>query len=146
MKFFLTLLLAGFMSSQSTWLTNMQQAKSEAVQNHKYILLNFSGSDWCLPCIRMHKEIFNSASFEKYADKNLVLVNADFPRLHKNQLTKEQNSENEALAEEYNHEGKFPLTVLLDAKGNVVKSWDGFPNESTDKFIEEINKVVHGSN
>jgi thioredoxin-related protein len=145
MKFLLTLLFVSFLSPEAAWLTNMQQAKTEAAQNHKFILLNFSGSDWCLPCIRMHKEIFSSAAFEQYADKNLVLVNADFPRLHKNQLTREQTSQNEMLAEQYNHDGKFPLTVLLDEKGNVLKSWEGFPNESSEQFTEEINSVVHAT-
>src|ERR671912_83719 len=36
----------------ATWFTNLEKAKSEASQSNKAILLNFSGSDWCAPCIR----------------------------------------------------------------------------------------------
>src|SRR5437763_15923843 len=105
-----TLMLCAFTS----WHNNLDEAKQLATQSHKYILLNFSGSDWCGPCIRMHKEIFDSEAFQQYASANLVLVNADFPRLRKNQLAKEQTTQNEALAEQYDHEGKFPYTALLN--------------------------------
>jgi len=70
------------------WETDLESAKHKAQDEHKFILLNFSGSDWCGPCIRMHQEIFENDDFKKYADNNLVLLNADFPRLKKNQLPK----------------------------------------------------------
>jgi hypothetical protein len=50
----------------------------------------------------------------------------DFPRQKKNQLSKEQVKLNEALAERYNKDGKFPFTVLVNEKGVVLKTWDGF--------------------
>src|SRR5215218_2370430 len=114
MKFLLTLLLTSLLSAPLPWLSNIEQAKTEAIRSHKYILLNFSGSDWCGPCIRMHKEIFESEVFGKYAEQNLVLVNADFPQLRKHQLSKEQTKQNEVLADKYNPGGKFPFTVILD--------------------------------
>ncbi|MGN6165052.1 MAG: thioredoxin family protein [Flavisolibacter sp.] len=144
MKFLLTFLLSSTLTTPSLWLSNMQQAKTEAAQSHKYILLNFSGSDWCGPCIRMHKEIFDSEIFEKYASENLVLVNADFPRLKKNQLSKEQTNQNESLADQYNKDGKFPFTILLDTQGKVLKSWEGYPaNETPAQFVDDVNSVVH---
>jgi hypothetical protein len=76
-----------------------------------------------------------------YAQKNLVLVNADFPRLRKNQLSKEQQKLNNALADQYNPQGHFPFTVLVDSKGKVEKTWDGYPNETPDKFLSDINNV-----
>jgi len=143
MKFLLTLLLTSLLSAPLPWLSNIEQAKTEASQSHKYIFLNFSGSDWCGPCIRMHKEIFDSEAFEKYAAQNLVLVNADFPRLKKNQLSKEQIKQNEFLADQYNAGGKFPFTVILDANGKVLKSWEGYPNVAPKKFVDDVNSVVH---
>src|SRR5438067_13787459 len=81
------------------WLTDFTKAKLEAKESNKNILLNFSGSDWCTPCIRMHKTIFESSSFTAFADKELVLVNADFPRLSKHALSKEQQKQNDDLEE-----------------------------------------------
>ena len=121
MKLWMLLILLGI---RPAWLTDLDEAKEIAVKEEKLILLNFSGSDWCAPCIRQRKEIFGSADFADYAEKHLVLVNADFPRLKKNQLSSEQKAKNELLAERYNSKGIFPFTVLLNAKGEVIRSWD----------------------
>ena len=123
------------------WLGDFKEAQAQATQQHKLILINFSGSDWCGPCIRLRKEILESAAFERYATDNLILVRADFPRQKKNQLSKEQVKLNEALADKYNAEGKFPYTLLVDEHGKVLNRWDGFPNENTDQFIADINKA-----
>ncbi|MDF2433994.1 MAG: hypothetical protein JWP44_3625 [Mucilaginibacter sp.] len=128
-------------STAVTWLGNFDTAKTEAAQQHKLILINFSGSDWCGPCIRLRKEILESAAFENYAADHLVLVRADFPRQKKNQLSKDQTKMNEALADKYNADGKFPYTVLVDEKGRVLYKWDGFPNETPDEFISQINSA-----
>ncbi len=124
-----------------SWMGNFTEAQKQAKATHNQILINFSGSDWCGPCIRLRKEILESESFEQYAAANLLLVRADFPRQKKNQLPKEQIKLNEALAEVYNKDGKFPFTVLVDENGKVLKSWDGFPGESPQEFVSEIDKL-----
>lgn len=124
-----------------TWLGDFNTAKTEAAEKHKLILINFSGSDWCGPCIRLRKEILESSTFENYAADHLILVRADFPRQKKNQLSKEQIKLNEALADKYNAEGKFPFTLLVDETGKVIKTWDGFPNETPDQFVADISAV-----
>jgi thioredoxin-related protein len=146
MKFLFSFLISSLIGAGSpVWFTDFNKAKTEAVTENKYILVNFSGSDWCGPCIRLHKEIFESEAFTNFAQNNLVLVNADFPRLKKNQLSKEQQKLNEALADQYDPQGHFPYTVLIDAQGKVVKSWDGYPNETPDKFLSDINAVKGAS-
>ena len=143
MKFLLTFLISSLLTSNSpVWFSDFNKAKNEAATSGKKILINFSGSDWCGPCIRLHKEIFESDAFINYAQKNLVLVNVDFPRLRKNQLPKEQQKINDALAEQFDPQGHFPYTVLIDAKGKVLKTWDGFPNESPNKFLADINSMT----
>jgi len=127
----------------SVWHLNLDEAKQIAQKEHKFILLNFSGSDWCGPCIKLRKEIFESSTFQKMADRNLVLVNADFPRMKKNQLSSKQEQLNNAMADRYNAKGRFPYTVLMDAEGHFVKEWDGFPNESPDQFSNSIEDIIH---
>lgn len=124
------------------WHLNLDEAKQLAKKEHRHILLNFSGSDWCGPCIRMHKEIFESDVFKKMSDKDLVLLNADFPRTKKNQLSPKQQELNNAIADKYNSKGSFPLTVLLDENGKVLKEWDGFPKEKLDEFVDEIKSAI----
>ena len=141
----LTIILAASFFSTVTWLGDFNEATSEAAKTHKLILINFSGSDWCGPCIRERKEILENSAFTDYAADHLVLVRADFPRQKKNQLSKEQTQRNEALADKYNPDGKFPYTLLVDEKGKVLKEWDGFPNEAPDQFVAEINNTVNAN-
>ena len=145
MRILIIVLFSTFMSSV-TWLGDYNQATSEAAQTHKLILINFSGSDWCGPCIRERKEILETATFESFASDHLILVRADFPRQKKNQLSKEQIRKNEALADKFNSQGKFPYTLLVDENGKVLKEWDGFPNESPEKFVEQLSPFIHAGN
>ena len=125
------------------WTTDFTNAKTEASAKSKYILLNFSGSDWCGPCMKLKKEVLDSEEFLKFAEDKLVLVRADFPRKKKNQLSPEQTKQNEALAEKYNNEGKFPLTILVNADGKVLKSWDGYAlSMSIANLKTEIERLV----
>lgn len=117
------------------WETDFEKAKEKAAKEHKFVLLNFSGSDWCIPCINLKRTIFENTSFQNFADSNLVLINADFPRLKKNQLAKDQQKNNEKLADKYNPDGIFPYTLLLNAEGKVLKSWEGLPDFTAGQFI-----------
>ncbi|HVW97232.1 MAG TPA: thioredoxin family protein [Mucilaginibacter sp.] len=134
------------MFSGLTWSGDFNAAEKQAVTEHKLILINFSGSDWCGPCIRLRKEILESSTFEGYAKDKLVLVRADFPRQKKNQLDAAQVKRNEALADKYNPDGKFPFTLLVDEHGKILKEWDGFPNESSEDFVDQIKPFVSAGN
>jgi thioredoxin-related protein len=124
------------------WQTDFDKAKESAQSEHKLILLNFSGSDWCGPCIRMHKDIFEDSKFTGYANDHLVLVNADFPRLKKHELSRDQQAKNDQLADKYDKEGVFPLTVLLTADGKVLKEWKGLPPVSSEEFTSQVKAVI----
>lgn len=143
MKSMLAIFLILFFSGSAEWLTNMDEAKKIAQENKRLILLNFSGSDWCAPCIKMKKEVFSQDVFIQYADEHLVLVKADFPRLKKNQLEAAQVKHNEALAERYNPTGKFPYTLLLDAQGKLIKDWDGYKTMAPEDFVKELSQAAH---
>lgn len=136
MKFLACLLTIAFLPL--TWETDFSAAQKIAKEQHKFILLNFSGSDWCAPCVATRKDYFESEAFANLANDNLVLLNADFPRKKKNQLSEEQTKKNEALAEKYNKEGSFPLTLLLDTNGNVIKSWKGKPEATVNGWVTEV--------
>src|SRR4051812_20533425 len=102
MKLLICIFIFCLTGSSVEWLLDFNKARQEAAKTQKLILLNFSGSDWCGPCIRPKKDILNSDAFNQYAADHLVLVNADFPRMKKNLLNAELTKQNEALAEKYN--------------------------------------------
>ena len=130
--------------SFTQWQPNFESAKKIAKEKHELILLNFSGSDWCGPCMRLRKEILDNDAFLKLTDTSIVMVNADFPRNRKNQLDAQTRKQNDALADKYNPEGKFPFTLLLTSDGKVVKTWDALPNESAEEFTNEVKNYCSG--
>ena len=142
MKLFFAFFVLPLLINGNIWVNNLEQAEQKARTEHKLILLNFSGSDWCGPCIRMHKEILESEDFLKYTNDHLILVNADFPRMKKNQLPKDQQKTNDLLAEKYNSEGSFPCTLLLDSNGKVIYTWKGFYKGSAESFTYEVKQFV----
>jgi thioredoxin-related protein len=141
----LLLLLPAFMLSSPNWHNDLNEAERIAKKEHKYILLNFSGSDWCGPCIRMRSEFFDSEVFKKMAESLLVTVDVDFPRMKKNQLPELQQKLNDEMADKYNPNGKFPYTLLLNADGKVLWTWEGLPSESPDNFTMDIRNAIYSN-
>jgi thioredoxin-related protein len=141
MRFIILFLVAAVATSFAQWQPDFPTAQKIAKEEGKLILLNFSGSDWCGPCIRLRKEVLDSETFGKMADSSLVLFNADFPRNKKNQLPKEVQRRNDALADQYNPLGKFPFTLLLTAEGKVIRSWEGYPQNNSELFIEQVKLI-----
>jgi thioredoxin-related protein len=141
----LLLLVPVFMFSSNEWHNNLDEAKKIAQKDHKCILLNFSGSDWCGPCMRMKKEIFEADVFTQMADTELILVNADFPRNRKNQPSATQQKMNDEIADKYNNQGKFPFTLLLDPQGRVIKTWEGLPAESPEDFTIDVRNGIYSN-
>jgi len=125
----------------------METAKKEAAEKNELIVLNFSGSDWCIPCIKLHKNIIEKEDFKKLQEDHIIVyLNADFPRNKKNQLSAEMNKENAKLADQYNPKGIFPYTLLLNKDGKVLKTWEGLPAENALAFSNEIRDVQQKQN
>lgn len=128
-------------AAELTWLTDMSQALSTAKAEKKLVLINFTGSDWCGFCKRLEAEVFKSAEFAAYAQKHLVLVEADFPRAKAQ--SPELKRANEALKKKYAEpfEG-YPTIVLVDADGKALGAEVGYPPGSgPKKFIAKLEKL-----
>ncbi len=130
-------LFAGFAQAEVNWLTDYDTAKTKAKSDHKFVLLDFTGSDWCGWCKRLKAEVFSKPQFQEYAAKNLVLVELDFPR------TKEQSDavkrQNMKLASEYQIEG-FPTLIVLNSEGKKVGEL-GYMEGGPDAFIALLEKI-----
>jgi thioredoxin-related protein len=135
---FVLFLLTTSLGYSQKWNTNFEDVKIKAEKENKNILLVFSGSDWCGPCIKLDKTVWKSIEFQAEADKNWIIYKADFPKKKANQLSAEMIESNNKLAEKYNKNGSFPLVVLLDKKGKVI-GMTGFKNVSAPDYI----KLIH---
>ena len=137
MKKFLSvsiLLLLATISMAQNWEKNFEIAKERSAKEGKNIVLCFSGSDWCIPCIKLEKTIWESMEFANYSQSHFVLLRADFPKKKANALPKEQQDQNDKLAESYNKQGMFPLVVLLNKSGKVLGT-TSYKNISPTEYI-----------
>ncbi len=135
--FTLGLLFSVNLNAQN-WETNFDKAKERASTEGKNIVLVFSGSDWCIPCMKLEKEIWNSDEFIKDSNEHFVLFRADFPKRKANKLSEEQQEQNGHLAEIYNKKGLFPLVAVLDKNGEVLGT-TAYKNISPKEYIELLH-------
>ncbi len=120
------------------WKATFEDAKNQALAENKNIVLVFSGSDWCAPCIKLDKTVWQSQEFKKESETNWVIYKADFPKKKANQLHSTLAETNKKLAEKYNQSGNFPLVVLLDKSGNVL-GMEGYKNLSAADYIQLLH-------
>ena len=126
---------------ESGWLNDYKRAQQEAKTNNKFLLLDFTGSDWCGWCKKLDKDILSQSQFKDYARENLVLLEVDFPR------AKPQNAEvrkqNQELAQQYQVEG-FPTIVVLNGDGQKLWQYDGYFPDGPAAFIAQLEKLRKG--
>jgi protein disulfide-isomerase len=124
-------------AAAADWQTDYAKALQLAKAQNKRVLLDFTGSDWCPPCIALRKRVFSSAEFGAYAQKNLILVELDFPR--QKQQSAQLKSQNEKLSSQYGIDEKgFPTVVLVDPSGKVLREFTGYDGEGVAEMIAWI--------
>jgi protein disulfide-isomerase len=135
--FFNAVLLLGSPASEG-WQTDYSAALAQAGKEHKLVLLDFTGSDWCVWCMKLSKDIFSQPEFGEFAAKNLVLVELDFPS--RKPLPDEVKAQNSALAAKFGVEG-FPTLILVNAGGEEVARHVGYLPGGPDSLIKWVEKA-----
>lgn len=125
-------LLIAAAARAATWTEDYASALATARKEHKMLLLNFTGSDWCPWCKKFDAEIFGTKKFGDFAGDKLVLVTLDYPR--QRQLPKEVEVQNADLQKRYGVEG-YPTIIVLDAQEKVVFKQVGFLEGGPDAFL-----------
>lgn len=125
-------------AAEVTRMTDFAAAKKLAAENKRPILLVFSGSDWCIWCKRLDKEVFATEEFAEYAEKNIVFVYADFPR--RKQLSSELKKHNDELKKMYKISG-YPTVYLLNADGSVILK-TGYQRGGAKKYIKHLKSAI----
>ena len=127
--------------AESTWLNDYKKAQQEAKASNKFLLLDFTGSDWCGWCKRLEQEILSQSQFENYARENLILLEVDFPRAKPQ--SPELRKQNQELAQQYQIEG-FPTIVALNGDGQKLWQYDGYFPDGLAAFIAQLEKLRKG--
>jgi thioredoxin-related protein len=123
--------------AEANWLTDFAKARAEAKAGDKLLMLDFTGSDWCIWCRRLQAEVFSQPEFEGYAKKNLVLMKVDFPRAKP--LSAEVSRQNVTLAQQFGLQG-FPTIVILNGDGKQVGLL-GYVPGGPGAFVGELEKI-----
>ena len=125
-------------SDNLDWNANLEQAVALAKKENKAVLVNFTGSDWCIWCKRLNSEVFTQKEFEDYAKNNLVLVRLDFPRdIPQSNETKLYNN---TLAQKYGIQG-FPTILIMNSKGELVAK-TGYQPGGPAKYVDHIKSYL----
>ncbi len=122
-------------AAEPTWITDLARARERAAAEKKHVLINFTGSDWCGFCIKLHREVFSKPEFAGYARQHLVLVELDFPR------RKEQPEELKAANRKWRDHYKvtaFPTLVVLDPRGQEVGKMVGYGGGGLTAVLEKL--------
>lgn len=140
---FLTLLI-GLITlplSAQIWQPDFATAQQVAAEKEQNIVLVFSGSDWCAPCIKLDREIWTQETFAAAAGDDFVFYKADFPRRKANKLDEKVAERNAALAEKYNTVGSFPLVVILSPEGDLLGQ-TGYKKVSPVEYAELLKSFM----
>ena len=125
--------------AEKMWGHDLTKAQAHAKGAGKLVLLDFTGSDWCPPCMALHDFVLTQTEFLDFAEKHLELVELDFPK--SKSIDKELVERNAKLAEKYNVDG-FPTIIVLDAAGKMVHRDVGYSGKNAKAYTVALAKAL----
>lgn len=125
-------------AADELWLTNMDEALELAKKNGRPVLVDFTGSDWCVWCVRLDTEVFDTELFRAEAPKRFVLVKLDFPR-HSSILTAEEKEHNQQWSKKFGVNG-FPTILLLDTEGRPFAK-TGYQEGGEEHYLKHLSEL-----
>jgi thiol:disulfide interchange protein len=126
------LVSSAFAKTPEGWSTDLDKAFEQAKKEKKAVLVEFTGSDWCPPCIAVHKAVLSKKDFIDKASKDFILVELDFPK-----GDKELAKKNEPIREKYNVEG-YPTVILFNAEGKQFSTFNPAAYMKIDAFLDHL--------
>ena len=143
-----TLSLNGFAQQKElVWHTDVNKAINISIQTGKPLFFFFTGSDWCGWCKKLVREVFVKPEFATWADKNVVLVELDFPKRTKlPEATQKQNRElGQIFGVRGYPTGWFVTPKITAGKVNLKKIGDrpqGYVAGGPKNWIAGANKIL----
>lgn len=123
------------------WLLSYDEALKESKESGKPILIDFTGSDWCGWCVRLHDEVFSKQEFANWAKENVVLLEVDFPQ-NKTQ-SPELQAQNRELKRRFGIRG-FPTIVFLNNDEKELGRY-GYDRGGPTVWTAKADMIIAGS-
>jgi thioredoxin-related protein len=123
--------------AKTGWSEDYAKSLAQGKAEKKLVLLDFTGSDWCVWCKKLDTEVFSTPEFQEYAKAHLVLMEVDFPQ----QKQQESNikAQNDKLQAKFKIEG-YPTVIVLNAAGKPVGQL-GYMEGGPKAFIAALEKL-----
>jgi len=118
------------------WSADFEKALEKAKADKKCVLVEFTGSDWCPPCIAMRKNVFSKPEFVTAAAKNFILVELDFPR-----GDKELADKNQPFLKKYKVTA-FPTVILLNPDGKEFTRFFASQFPKSEDFLKHLDEAL----
>lgn len=125
-------------AADAAWGSDFEAALLKAKKSGKPLLVDFTGSDWCKWCIKLHKEVFSTEAFVQWSQKSLELVVIDFPMSVLQRA--EVKMRNENLARIYGVQA-FPTILILDSNGRLLER-TGYREGGAAAYIKHLEEIV----
>ena len=124
------------------WTTDIKTANKIAKENDLKVLMIFSGSDWCRPCMQFKEEVLSDVTFADVAKDQVVVLYVDFPAKKRNKLSEKATAKNAALAEKYNPNGAFPTVLLMPSNDESNPCELKYKGEGPDEWLTKITEAI----
>jgi len=131
---------AGDEAHEVTWIQDFDAAQAVAKAQNKDMLVDFTGSDWCIWCKRLHDEVFSKPSFQAYATENFILVSLDYPNDPEIKAKVPNPERNKELASTYEI-GGYPTVLLMTPDGEVFGR-TGYQEGGPELYNESLAKML----
>src|SRR5476649_30067 len=130
---------AGAFAGTDQWLTSYDEAVKQSKKTGKPILADFTGSDWCGWCIRLHKEVFNTPEFKKWAAKSVVLLELDYP--HQTPQPAAIRKQNEDMLRRFPYIEGYPTILFIKADGKAFGKY-GYDQGGPAHWTEYADRLL----
>lgn len=123
--------------AEAEWLADFDKAVEAAKAQKKDILVDFTGSDWCGWCKKLHAEVFAQPEFVAEAPKSFILCALDFPRAPEIVAKVPNPARNAELQKKYGVRG-FPTILVVNAEGQVLVQ-TGYRPGGAKPYLEHLS-------
>jgi thioredoxin-related protein len=126
------------------WTMDYSAALKLAKEKNMPLLLNFTGSDWCVYCKLMAEKVFSQKEWDDYSKNHLILVTLDFPK-DQTIVPDKYKMRNSQLQSEMGVSG-YPTFILLDSDGKTKLAQLGtVPDITAQRFIADVEQALRTS-
>jgi len=124
------------------WVADYDQAVKIAQKEGKNLLVDFTGSDWCGWCIKLHDEVFRHEEFLRYARNGYVLVSLDFPKSEEAKAKVPNPGRNAELRDLHQVRG-YPTILLMTPEGAVFAQ-TGYQQGGPAAYVAHLQEISAG--